>query len=59
MIHTFTCDERDELGYTFLDGFLGVLGDFGICRQRLLHDARDVGNGEETVLDDAQRYSDL
>jgi len=33
-----------------LHGFLGVLGDFAVGGKRFLHDAADVGDGEEAVL---------
>lgn len=48
--HTFACDERDKLGDTFLDGFLGFLCNLGIVRQSLLHDSGYVGNGQEAIL---------
>ena len=34
----------------YLHRLLGILGDLGVGRERLLHDARDVGDGEEAVL---------
>ena len=41
------CYEWDELGDAFLDCLFGILGDFGVVRQSLLHDSPDIGNGEE------------
>ncbi len=38
---TFTCDEGDEFADALLHAFLGLLCDFGIVRQSILHDARD------------------
>ena len=35
---------------THLHRFLGVLRDLRVRRQRLLHDARNVGDGQEAVL---------
>ncbi|KAJ8524521.1 hypothetical protein ON010_g16597 [Phytophthora cinnamomi] len=43
-------DERDELAHALLHRLLAVLGDLGRGRQRHLHDARDVGGGQEAVL---------
>lgn len=43
-------DEGDELGDALLQGLLGVLGDLAVGRHGLLHDAADVGDGEEPVL---------
>jgi len=43
-------NEADELRDAFLQSFLGVLGDFHVGRKHFLHDAADVGDGEEAVL---------
>lgn len=43
-------DEGDELGYTLLDRLFRVLGDLGVGRQGLLHNARDVGDRQVLVL---------
>ena len=43
-------DEGDELGDALLQGFLGVLGNLAVSRDGLLHDAADVGDGQEPVL---------
>jgi hypothetical protein len=42
--------EADELGHALLHRLLGLLGDLGVRRQRLLHDARHVRDGKEPVL---------
>lgn len=43
-------DEADELRDTFLHRLLRVLGDLGVVGKRPLHDAADVGDGQEPVL---------
>jgi hypothetical protein len=43
-------DEGDELGDALLHGLLGVLGDLPVGWDGLLHDAADVGDGQEPVL---------
>jgi hypothetical protein len=43
-------DEADELGHALLHRLLGLLGDLGVGRQDLLHDAADVGDGQQPVL---------
>jgi hypothetical protein len=43
-------DEADELGDALLHGLLGLLGDLGVGGQDLLHDAPDVGDGQQPVL---------
>ena len=43
-------DEADELGDALLHRLLGLLGDLGVGRQDLLHDAADVGDGQQPVL---------
>lgn len=43
-------NEANELGHAFLDGILPILGDFGISRQCLLHDACDVRRRQVLVL---------
>jgi hypothetical protein len=40
-------DEADELGHALLHRLLGLLGDLGVGGQRLLHDARHVGDRQE------------
>jgi len=55
LIRGFTCYEADELRHALLHGFLGLLGDLGVRRQRLLHDPAHVGYGKEPVLLSAPR----
>jgi hypothetical protein len=43
-------DEGDELRDALLHGLLSVLGDLPVSRDGLLHDATDVGDGQEPVL---------
>lgn len=50
LVAGFARDERDELAHALLHRLLAVLGDLGRGRQRHLHDARDVGRGQEPVL---------
>ena len=50
-------DEGDELRQALLHRLLGVLCNLGVARQRLLHDAADVGNRQEAVLLPAHRRS--
>ena len=48
--HSLAGDEGDELRQALLHRLLGVLCNLGVARQRLLHDAADVGNRQEAVL---------
>jgi hypothetical protein len=48
--HSLAGDEGNELGDALLHGLLGVLGDLPVGRDGLLHDAADVGDGQEPVL---------
>jgi hypothetical protein len=43
-------DEGDELGDALLHRLLGVLGDLGVGRERLLHDPAHVRDRQEPVL---------
>ena len=48
--HSLAGDEADELADALLHRLFCVLCNLCICRQRLFHDAADVGDGQEAVL---------
>lgn len=43
-------DKRDQLGDALLDSLLGILGNFSIRWDGHLHDPRDIGDRQQTVL---------
>ena len=43
-------DEAHELGHTLLHGLLGFVGDLCVGREGPLHDARDIGDGQISIL---------
>jgi hypothetical protein len=47
----FAClarNERNKLRDAFLNGLLGILGDFGIIRQGFFHDSTNIRNGKKS-----------
>ena len=58
--HSLAGDEADEFTNTFLHGVLCIFGYLCVSRKRLLHDPRDIGDGQEPILqfDDGMTQSE-